>query len=48
MAAAGGLRKNNKSPPPHSGWRLNYNTNLYDVSLNKSCDKILSLILYYS
>ena len=22
-AAAGGLGKNNKSPPPHSGWRLN-------------------------
>ena len=22
QAAAGGLRKNNKSPPPHSGWRL--------------------------
>ena len=21
-AAAGGLSKNNKSPPPHSGWRL--------------------------
>ena len=21
--AAGGLSKNNKSPPPHSGWRLN-------------------------
>ena len=22
MAAAGRLSKNNKSPPPHSGWRL--------------------------
>ena len=22
-AATGGLGKNNKSPPPHSGWRLN-------------------------
>ena len=21
VAAAGGLSKNNKSPPPHSGWR---------------------------
>ena len=25
-AAAGGLSKNNKSPPPHSGWRLNNHT----------------------
>ena len=23
VEAAGGLSKNNKSPPPHSGWRLN-------------------------
>ena len=22
MAAAGGVSKNSKSPPPHSGWRL--------------------------
>ena len=23
VAASGVLSKNNKSPPPHSGWRLN-------------------------
>ena len=36
-AAAGGLSKNNKSPPPHSGWRLKYLSYIYcwvyDVSV---------------
>ena len=31
-AAAGGLSKNNKSPPPHSGWRLDEPTRVTPVT----------------
>ena len=32
MAAAGGLSKNNKSPPPHSGWRLNEMNGVLEIA----------------
>ena len=33
VAAADGLSKNNKSPPPHSGWRLTCNNDIISYEL---------------
>ena len=43
MAAAGGLGKNNKSPPPHSGWRLKNGNKIFSVHPFKK-----SHILFYT
>ena len=43
VAAAGGLGKNNKSPPPHSGWRLKngrHDQNMLLKFLQNVCSKL--------